>query len=125
MATQPIVHIDIPATDPKAAGVFYADVFGWQVQTPPGMDDYPMFTADGGPGGGFPRAGQTVDQLTNTVGEPLVYLASQDINSDLQRVQAHGGQTVLPKTAIAEYGWYAIFRDPSGNKIGLYTDRAS
>ena len=126
MAAQPIVHIDFPATDPKAAGAFYADVFGWQIQTSPGFEDYPMFRADGGPGGGFARAdGTSSDQSDGdvhfTVGEPLIYLGSQDIEADLRRVQEHGGQVVLPKSEIPHVGWWAVFRDPSGNKVGLFT----
>ncbi len=124
MAAQPIVHVDFPATDPKAASAFYADVFGWQITTAPNFEDYPMFQAEGGPGGGFTRAGEGVGPMTSTVGEPLVYLASQDIEADLRRVQAHGGQTVMPKSEIPNIGWWAVFRDPSGNKVGLFTDQA-
>ena len=124
MAAQPIVHIEFPALDPKAASTFYADVFGWQIQTPPGFDDYPMFQADGGPGGGFIRIGSTEGgRLQRNAGEPLIYLASQDIDDDLRRVQANGGQIVLPKTEIPQVGWFAVFQDPSGNKVGLFTDR--
>jgi predicted enzyme related to lactoylglutathione lyase len=121
MAAQPIVHIDLPATDPKATSAFYADVFGWQVMTPPGYEDYPMFQAEGGPGGGFVRAGGGYGAVQYTVGEPLIYLNSQDIDADLQRVQAHGGEVILPKTEISQVGWWAMFRDPSGNKLGLFT----
>jgi len=83
-----------------------------------------MFSAAGGPGGGFTRAGGEVGPMTSTVGEPLIYLASQDIDADLQRVQAHGGQTVMPKSEIPQVGWMAVFRDPSGNKIGLFSRMA-
>lgn len=122
MAAQPIVHIDVPATDPKAAAKFYADVFGWQVHTSPGFDDYPMFMAEGGPGGGFTTAGSDNGGVQFRVGEPLIYLASDDIDADLQRVQANGGQVVLPKSEIPNVGWWAFFLDPSGNRVGLFTD---
>lgn len=124
MGGQPIVHVEFPATDPKAASAFYADVFGWQIRTPPGFDDYPMFQAEGGPGGAFVRVGTGPGVLQYTAGEPLVYLASQDIDADLQRIQAHGGQVVLPKTEIPQVGWWAVFRDPTGNKVGLFTEKA-
>jgi len=122
MVAQPIVHIDFPATDPKAASAFYADVFGWQIETPPGYEDYPMFRAEGGPGGGFTTAGQDMGQMTTTVGQPLIYLASSDIEADLQRVQAHGGEVIMPKSEIPQVGWWAVFKDPSGNKVGLFTN---
>lgn len=122
MAGQPIVHIDIPATDPKATSAFYGQVFGWEIMTPPGYDDYPMFRAVGGPGGGFTTAGSGFQAMTYNVGEVLIYLASQDIDADLRRVEAHGGQVVLPKSEIPNVGWWAVFKDPSGNKIGLFTN---
>lgn len=121
VAAQPIVHVEIPSTDPKAAGAFYAKVFGWQVAAPPGMDSYPMFQAAGGPGGGFSTVGEGMPGETRAVGEVVIYLASADIDADLQRIQANGGQTVVPKTEIPENGWFAIFRDPFGNKVALYT----
>ena len=120
MAAQPIVYIEFPASDPKAAGAFYGDVFGWQIETPSGFDDYPQFRAEGGPSGAFTRIGGGLDGVRYAAGEPLIYVASQDIDADLQRVEAQGGQTVLPKTEIPHVGWWAVFRDPSGNKVGLF-----
>jgi uncharacterized protein len=122
VAAQPIVHVEIPSTDPKAAGAFYAKVFGWQVAAPPGMDSYPMFQAAGGPGGGFATVGDGMPGETRAKGEVVVYLGSDDIDSDLQRIQSNGGQTLVPKTEIPGAGWFAIFRDPFGNKLALYTD---
>jgi predicted enzyme related to lactoylglutathione lyase len=29
----------------------------------------------------------------------------------------------VPKTEIPGMGWYAIFSDPTGNRIGLFTGR--
>jgi predicted enzyme related to lactoylglutathione lyase len=123
VAAQPIVHVEIPSTDPKAAGAFYAKVFGWQVAAPPGMDDYPMFQAPGGPGGGFSTVGGGMQGESRATGEVVIYLASADIDADLQRIKANGGQTLVPKTEIPEAGWFAIFRDPFGNKLALYTDK--
>ena len=121
MAVQPIVHVEIPSSDPKAAGEFYAKVFGWQVAAPPGMEFYPMFQAPGGPGGGFTTVGDGMPGETRATGEVLIYLDSADIEADLQRISANGGQTLVSKTEIPENGWFAIFRDPFGNKIALYT----
>ena len=54
MAQHPIVHVEIPANDPQAAAAFYADLFGWQTETN-ATNDYSMFQAAPGPGGGFPK----------------------------------------------------------------------
>lgn len=115
MSDHPIVHVEIPAADVKAASQFYADVFGWQIDH--SMEEYPMFAAEGGPGGGFTKLGDP----GHTVGRPLIYLATDDIEASLAAVEAHGGKTLEPKMEIPHVGWFAIFADPAGNAIALYT----
>ncbi|HEX6507809.1 MAG TPA: VOC family protein, partial [Chloroflexota bacterium] len=102
----PIVHIEIPAADPKKSGAFYADVFGWQVQTDPQFD-YTMFQADGGPGGAFPKIGANADAVPYEAGRVLVYIGSDDIDADLRQVEEHGGQIVMAKNEIPSVGWWA------------------
>ncbi len=113
MAKRSIVHIEIPAADQHSAARFYADLFGWETQPVPEMD-YTTF-ASGNVGGGFPTAG-TMAQA----GEVLVYLSSDDIDADLRKIESMGGKTVTPKMEIPNTGWFAIFTDPTGNKIGLF-----
>jgi predicted enzyme related to lactoylglutathione lyase len=122
MAAHPIVHVEFPASDPKAASKFYADLFGWKIQTDPSFADYPMFQAEGGPGGGFVKTGTDAGGgLSYQVGEPLLYVASEDIDADLRKAESLGGTTVVPKTEIPQVGWFGVFKDPTGNKVGLFT----
>ena len=118
MKAHPIVHVEIPASDLKAATQFYSDVFGWEFDH--SMDYYPMFKAEGGPGGGFVQHGD----VSHTVGVPLLFLGTDDIEAKLAEIEAHGGKTLMPKTSIgenAEHGWWAVFTDPVGNRFALYT----
>lgn len=115
MSDHPIVHIEIPAPDVNAASQFYADVFGWQIDH--SMESYPMFAAEGGPGGGFVQIGNPIYAAP----KPLVFIGTNDIDASLASVEAHGGKTLMPKTAIGPHGWWAVFADPSGNSIALYT----
>jgi uncharacterized protein len=116
VSSHPIVHIELPASDLKEVSRFYADVFGWQIDEAT-MEDYPMFAAEGGPGGGFVH----VDDIGHTVGKPLLFIGTGDINGSLAAVEAHGGKTLMPRTAIPHVGWWAIFADSSGNTLALYT----
>jgi uncharacterized protein len=116
VSSHPIVHIEIPASDLKEVSRFYADVFGWQIDEA-SMEGYPMFAAEGGPGGGFVH----VDDIGHTVGKPLLFIGADDINASLAAVEAHGGKTLMPRTAIPHVGWWAIFADSSGNTLALYT----
>lgn len=115
MRLRPIVHIEIPAETPNAAGTFYRDVFGWKIETDPTYN-YVTFDSEGGPRGGF--AGPA--EPTYKPDRLLVYLATDDIDATLATVEAHGGKTVLPKTEIPHVGWWAVFTDPAGNHLGLF-----
>jgi predicted enzyme related to lactoylglutathione lyase len=108
----PICHVDIPISDLNNGTDFYREVFGWEIHKD--MPGYPMFAAEGGPGGGFIQAAE---------GESaLIYLMSNDINASLADVEAHGGTVVMPRTEIeGGHGAIAIFKDPSGTKLALYS----
>ncbi len=122
MANHPIVHVEIPAANLQAAGDFYAQVFGWKVEVD-SVYNYAMFASEGGPGGGFVSTEVAPDggMMQYKVDSLLVYLGSDDIEADLARIEAHGGKTVLPKTEIPQVGWFAIFTDPTGNHMALFT----
>ena len=45
-----IVHFEIPADDIQRAKTFYSDLFGWRMESMPGMD-YTMIDTFGAPGG--------------------------------------------------------------------------
>ncbi len=116
MAQYPIVHVEIPTTDPEASEKFYSGVFGWEVQQHPEMS-YATFIAEGGPGGGFPM----IDGQMVKPGDIRIYLATDNIEETLARANEHGAQTVLGKTEIPGYGFMALFVDPFGNTIGLFS----
>lgn len=115
MAKHSIVHVEIPASDPNAAGKFYGDVFGFKIEADEEMN-YVQFTPEDGPGGGFPELG---DQFKP--GDVVVYIGTDDIEATLAEIEASGGATVMPKTEIPGIGWFAMFSDPTGNTLALYT----
>lgn len=120
MKTHPIVHVEIPATDLKETSQFYADVFGWQISH--SMESYPLFSAEGGPGGGFVLLtdASTSGPVPFGIGKPLMHLATDDIEASLAEVEAHSGKTLRAKEEIPGIGWWAVFADPSGNPIALF-----
>jgi uncharacterized protein len=115
MSNHPIAHIEIPTTNPEAAGKFYSDVFGWKIETNL-AHNYVTFQAEGGLRGGFNEPSEP----TYKPESPLVYLATDDIETTLATIEAHGGKTLLPKTEIPHVGWWAVFTDPAGNRFGLF-----
>lgn len=120
MSNHPVVHIDIPASDTKAAGKFYADAFGWNIQDD-SNSNYIMFQAEGGPGGGFANLGD-MHGIPVKPGDVLLYIDTDDIDASLAKVTSLGGTVLLGKTEIPHVGWWAVFTDPIGNRMGLFTN---
>lgn len=120
MTKRNIVHVEIPAENVEAAGEFYHELFGWKIQPIPEMD-YTMWEAgDGDEYGGFPKVSPE-----NPVGQVLIYIASEDIDADLEKVEELGGKILHEKAEIPGTGWYGIFQDPTGNVLALYTSMRS
>ncbi|MEN8172438.1 MAG: VOC family protein [Chloroflexota bacterium] len=115
MANHNIVHIEFSAQDREAAGKFYSEAFGWKIQQFPEMN-YTIFETEDGPGGGFNPVSEN-----NPAGTVLVHIATDDIEDNLAKIESLGGSTLVPKTEIPQVGWFAIFTDPTGNQVALYT----
>ena len=115
MSKRNIVHVEIPAADVNAAGKFYQELLGWNIQPMPEMN-YVMWESEGGESGGFP---QVSDE--NPAGQVLVYIHSDDIEADLKNVERLGGKVLHARAEIPGTGWFGIFQDPTGNVLALYT----
>lgn len=116
MNKRAIVHIEIPAANRQASAKFYADLFGWDFQHVEEMN-YSTFQA-GNTGGGYPDIGENVK-----AGDVRIYVESNDIEADLKSIEKAGGKTVYPKTEIPGFGWFAMFADPAGNTLALWTNK--
>jgi predicted enzyme related to lactoylglutathione lyase len=121
MADHSIVHVEFPATSPKEAADFYTELFGWKHEEYPGdPQSYWMFNSGNGTGGGYNPVGSG-GLFEVKPGEVLVYINTDDIDASLAKAESLGGKTITPKSPIPGMGWYGIFADPTGNKVGLYT----
>ena len=56
-------------------------------------------------------------------GGPVVYLnGNPDVQLVLDKIEAAGGQIIVPKTQISpEHGYMAVFIDTEGNRIALHS----
>jgi len=120
VSNHPIVHIEIPAKDNRAAGKFYGDLFGWKIESD-AMYNYVQFMAEGGPGGGFVEVGQSDAHVEYKTDSLLVYVSTDDIDATLAKVESLGGKILMPKSEIPHVGWWGVFSDPTGNRVALYT----
>jgi predicted enzyme related to lactoylglutathione lyase len=115
MSKHPIVHIEFSTKDRVASGKFYTDLFGWKIEQMPEMN-YAQFDSGEGVGGGFNPVG-----ADNPAGTVVVYIGTDDIDATLANAQKLGGKILAPKSEIPGFGWFGIFADLTGNKVGLYT----
>ncbi|MFD7074594.1 VOC family protein [Nocardioides sp. NPDC057577] len=111
----PVVHFEIAGPDGKGLVEFYRDLFGWDIKES-GPDYWLVAPPDGGIGGGVM---QTRDEMPSYL---TVYASTDDLEGSLRRVGELGGETVVPPTEIPDVGFFAMFRDPGGNVIGLFRE---
>lgn len=110
---------EIPATDISRASNFYQAILDVTIEKMemPGMEM-----------GIFPYENQTVmgvimkgeDFKPSADGVTIYLNAGDNLQSILDKVEENGGQILVPKTAHAdESGYFALFLDTEGNKLGL------
>ena len=110
---QPVVHFEIHGDDSGTTAAFYAAVFEWSVNADNPMNYGLVDTNAEGQGIG---GGICASDMAPAV---VIYIQVDDPQLYLDKVEAAGGQTILPVTEIPGAVTMAIFEDPSGNRIGL------
>ena len=113
---------EIPVTDYDRAATFYATVMGVEVvpidMGDPGFQMGMFATENSGVGGGLMKGEGYVPSMEGS----LVYLnGGDDLLGPLSRVEAAGGQVLMPKQSIGDNGFIAYFQDTEGNKVALHS----
>ncbi len=116
MATYPVNHLEIAASDPNAAAEFYKAVFGWKIEVDEAMNYVQFVAEEGGIGGAFTELSEN-----NPAGTVLAYVTTDDIEASLAKIEANGGKAIMPKTEIPGVGWFGVFADATGGTLALYT----
>ncbi|ODS81140.1 MAG: glyoxalase [Cytophagaceae bacterium SCN 52-12] len=113
--------VEIPANDFSRAITFYEAILDISIEKVE-MDGIHM--------GLFPNDGEGIFvQLIHGSGyKPsadgvVVYLdAGSDLQTVADKIEANGGEILMPKTEIGpEMGFYALFTDTEGNRLGLHS----
>jgi uncharacterized protein len=114
--------VEIPTTDFSRAIKFYqlildvnieeVDMDGTQMGVLPGDEETVNVVLVKGP-----------DYKPTTDGAVVYLNAGNDLQSMLDKVEQNGGQIIVPKTEISpEMGYFALFIDTEGNKLGLHAN---
>ncbi len=109
-----IIHLEFVAEDLSRAGDFYSRVFGWNT-TPMGEEYMLWDSGNEGLSGGFTLPGSTGQRT-------FAYIHVEDMEGKLQEIETAGGKVTHPKTKISdEHGFFAMFTDPNGTLVGLWS----
>jgi len=109
--------VDLAVPDVEAGLAFYRELFGWAGEIGPAdLGHYTTCTLDGRPvagvGGFMPgREGPSVW---------TTYLAADDVDAGVRRVQAAGGTVSLPPMDVMAFGRMAVVADPTGAVFGVW-----
>lgn len=117
----PVVWFEIPVTDMARAAAFYEAVFRRPVMVEARKDgavtgQFPFSETGSGASGSLVKD----EGYVPTLGGIIPYFTEPDIDGALDRVRENGGNVIVAKTDIGEYGHYAWFEDTEGNRIGLH-----
>jgi uncharacterized protein len=114
-----ISWIDIPATDFKRAVNFYNNVLETNLEVfECGTEKMACFPTGEGSISCAPGFNPSPD------GSLVSFNTGANIDAAIVRVEQNGGKIVTPKTKILVEGkgYFAVFIDTEGNKVGLYGD---
>ena len=112
--------VEIPAVDFERAVMFYNTILGIELQVIDcGTEKMACFPSGEGAisfASGFNPSKDGVLVSLNT---------ENDLDNTMSRIENNGGKIVHPKTKIEaeNRGYFALFIDCEGNKLGLYGDK--
>ncbi len=112
-----VVHFELGAVDPLRAAEFYRAAFGWKINQMEGGQEY-WLVSTGDPqqpgiDGGILRHKDGAPRTINSV-------AVDSIEDAVARINAAGGELVVPKMVIPSVGYLAYFKDTEGNLFGIF-----
>jgi uncharacterized protein len=117
-------HIELLHSDRERAKRFYGQVFGWKLEDLPGVDYTMVTTSEDGIESGLGGLAQVTGLKPPTSNGIVPYIRPDDFDRTLAAIEQAGGEVLIPKTDVLGYGWFAHFRDPDGNVVGLWEDAA-
>jgi len=113
--------IEIPATDLKRAIQFYSAILDVKIEEAemPGVQMGVFATEEGTVS---VVLAQSPDYVPTANGNVVYLHGGENLQTVLDKVELHGGKIMVPKTEISpDMGYFALFIDTEGNKLGLHS----
>ncbi len=123
MKMNPIVHFEMPYSDPKRLSKFYGEAFGWNMQYLPKMGSYVLATTSpvdkkgmhkkkGAINGGFYPKG---DYGNN----PHLVISVDNLKKHMEIVKTNGGKILGKVMDIPGVGKFVMIQDTEDNRVGM------
>jgi predicted enzyme related to lactoylglutathione lyase len=115
-----ISWFEIPVTDMDRAIKFYSTILGKNIERAQYPMPYAFLPAQPDEVGG--ALTQSENHVPGAQGVIIYLSGGDDLSGLLSRVELAGGSIVAPKTEIGGgMGFFALFLDSEGNKIGVHS----
>ncbi len=118
---QPVVHFEIIGKDGDKLKSYYAELFGWEIDSDNEMG-YGVVQRDGntnadgaGIGGGVSAGPEGYD------GHVTFYIQVPDVEAALAKAESLGGSRVMGPDKVMDALEIGLFNDPEGHLVGVVT----
>ncbi len=107
---------ELATSDAAGSEAFYTALFGWTVESIPGMDGYKMIKV------GDRTVGGLMDKSAHCDGPPvwISYVHVADVSASLARAVELGAETLRDVTEVPGMGSLAMIRDPQGGMLAFW-----
>lgn len=113
-------YVELQTPDQRAAALFYASLFGWQVEEVPLDDQGHVYLAASVQGDAVAGIGGQLPEAAGRPGAWSVYLAVDDVDAVAARVPAAGGTLEAGPFDVRDLGRMAAIQDPTGARVNLW-----
>lgn len=113
---------EIPTSDFERAIKFYNRIFSVELVRGEAKNYQMAFFLHGEPGGALVKSEKGSLYQPSDKGPIIFFNGGDDLNEVMEKVEKAGGEVLVPKTFISqEIGYFGLFIDSEGNKIGLHS----
>src|SRR3989304_7865972 len=121
-----VVHFETPADDIARAQKFYTTVFGWKMNSFPGME-YTILNTVPTDEEGMPKEPGAINggmlERQEPVMGPVITINVESIDEALKKIEQNGGEGVWGKEGVGDMGHAASFQELEGNGVGLWQNK--
>src|SRR5439155_980762 len=113
--SSPLIHVEVAGRDAAKLQQFFADVFGWKINTDNPMNYGMVDLGSSEVAGGVGPAPEGSD------GHAIFYVGVADVEASLQKAESLGGKRIFGPMDVPDGPTLAHFTDPEGHLVGLFS----